>query len=123
MRSKQLRPVDLVLGLSIDLDAFCEGLRAAAVALYAEAPELGVALRHEAKNLEYLKSDRACIETDHPSLPSDDAPAAAFVEWRINEWKEESALAQLLAHADQLLGRSRLLACFQRPNPGRKAGA
>ena len=111
---KQLRPVDLILGLPIGLDQFCEGLRAAALALYSESPELSDRLRREAKDLEYLRSDRACIETDHPSLPANDAPASAFVAWRADTWRNASDLAQLVARADQHLGRNPLLACFNR---------
>jgi hypothetical protein len=109
MRTQQSRPIDHVLRLPLDLSGLCKGLRAAAVALYPEAPDLGEVLRREAKSLEYLNADRACIETDHPDLPAEDAPAAAFVAWR----GEESSLAHAIARADQLLGRARLLACFK----------
>jgi hypothetical protein len=122
MRTRQLRPVDHVLRLSLDLSGLCDGLRAVTLALYPDDPELGEVLRKEAKHLEYLRSDRACIETDHPSLPADDAPAAAFVEWSAREWPKESALAQSLARADQLLGRSQLLRCFQRKKTDRDNG-
>jgi hypothetical protein len=109
MRTPQRRPIDHVLRLPLDLSGLCDGLRAAAVALYPDAPDLGEVLRREAKSLEYLSFDRACIETDHPDLPADDAPAAAFVKWR----GEESSLAHAIARADQLLGRTRLLSCFK----------
>jgi hypothetical protein len=114
MRIPQPRPIDHVLRLPLDLDGLCSGLRAAAVALYPDDPDLGEELRVEAKLLEYLLSDRSCIETDHPSLPAADAPASAFVEWLAQVWQKESSLSHAIARADQLLGRSRLLACFQR---------
>lgn len=122
MRANQPRPIDRVLGLPLDLTGFCAGLRGVARALYVNDLDLGEVLKKEAARLEYRKADRACIETDHPSLPPDDAPAAAFVEWRSRVWQEGSALAHALARADQVLGRAQLIACFKpapsAPHPG-----
>jgi hypothetical protein len=75
--------------------------------------QAGEAIKNEAKRLEHLNADRACIETDHPSLPAGDAPAAAFLEWRSRVWQEGGAvLTKAVAEADQVLGRTRLLASF-----------
>jgi hypothetical protein len=122
MRTNQPRPIDRVLGLPLDLTGFCAGLRGAARALYTDDPDLGEVLKKEAARLEYLKADRACIETDHPSLPPEDAPAAAFVEWRSRVWQEGSALAHALARADQVLGREQLIACFKPAASGPQRG-
>jgi hypothetical protein len=84
-----------------------------AVELYPIDPGLGDILKREAARLEDLISNRACIETDHPELPADDAPASAFISWRGHVWGEAPPLAHAIARADQLLGRTQLLACFE----------
>lgn len=115
VRTKQLRPLERILRLPLDLSGFCDGLRAAAAELYPDASEVAEALRRKAAHLQYLRANRACIETDHPLLPPDDASASAFVEWCADEWSE-SRLANIVARADQLLGRTRLLSFFNRRN-------
>jgi hypothetical protein len=112
MRIRQSIPIEHVLRLPIDLTGFCDGLRATATALYPADPELGEVLRREARHFDYLRANRACIEVDNPQLPPD-VPAEEFVKWSISVWRETSPLAHAVARADQLLGRTRLLACFQ----------
>ncbi len=120
MRTRQSTPIEHVLHLGIDLTGFSDGLRAAATALYPADPELGEVLRREARRLESLRANRACIEVDNPCLPPDDAPAEEFVRWSLVVWQETSSLAHAVARADQLLGRTRLLSCFK-PQEQRRA--
>lgn len=78
-------------------------------AVYPHDEALSRGLELELRKMRWSWGDLECYRVEDPSTPDPDAPASDFLKWIAASQPERYArLRRLVAHADQLLGRTAL---------------
>ena len=109
MHVKQHSIAEQIVELDLDLHEWTVRVSKLIPAVYPHDAALSVELQRIISDLSTI--DLACIGTDDPTAPPPDASARDILRYQFRRWPEKYAeFSRVIARADQLLGRRRMLA-------------